>query len=101
MSDTSPVLAIPSSIPEFDEALLRLSATFINVAPDRVDGEIENGLARLAEAMGGDRATIAVIDPRSGDLVVTHSWARLGFPAIPKTFSERCITVALPTHQVG
>ena len=84
MSDTSPVLAIPSSIPEFDEALLRLSATFINVAPDRVDGEIENGLARLAGAMGGDRATIAVIDARSGDLVVTHSWARLGFPAFPK-----------------
>lgn len=111
MNVTRPVLTIPSSsnplsskqdsvqsnpsskpVPEFQDALLRLSATFINLPPDRVDGEIENGLATLAETMGGDRATIAVIDTISGDLVVTHSWARPGFPA----FSKRPVKDVLP-----
>jgi formate hydrogenlyase transcriptional activator len=69
---------------EFETTLAKLSATFINLAPDRVDGEIENGLATIVEAISGDRATIAMTDPISGDLVVTHSWARPGFPPFPK-----------------
>jgi formate hydrogenlyase transcriptional activator len=69
---------------EFGKALSKLSATFIKLAVDRVDGEIENGLATLSRAMGGDRATIAVIHLSSGELVVTHSWARPGFPPFPK-----------------
>ena len=77
---------------EYEKALAKLSATFINLAPDRVDGEIENGLAALAESMGGDRATIAVIDPTSGDPVVTHSWARQGFPLTAK----RAVKESLP-----
>ena len=69
---------------EFAVSLARLSASFINLAPDRVDGEITNGLAALAEAMRGDRATIAVTDPASGEVIVTHSWARAAFPEFPK-----------------
>lgn len=68
----------------FEMAISKLSTTFINLPPDRVDGAITNGLAALAEAMGGDRATIAVIDPGTRELLVTHSWARPGFPAFPK-----------------
>jgi formate hydrogenlyase transcriptional activator len=69
---------------EFERALSKLSTTFINLTPDRVDGEISNGLATIAEALGGARATIAVIEPSSGDLLVTHSWARPGFLEFPK-----------------
>ena len=69
---------------EFGKVLAKLSAKFINLAPDRVDGEIENGLATIAGAMGADRATIAVFDPSTAELLVTHSWARPGFPAFPK-----------------
>ena len=49
---------------EFEKARAELSATFINLQSDRVDGEITNGLAALVEAMGGERATIAVDRPR-------------------------------------
>ena len=69
---------------EFEQARAQLSATFINLPSDRVDGEITNGLALLAETVGGDRATIAVVDPGTKELLVTHSWARSGFPAFPK-----------------
>ena len=70
--------------PDCAIALSKLSTTFINLAPDRVDAEIMNGLAALAESMGGDRATIALIEPTSGEPVVTHSWARTGFTEFPK-----------------
>jgi formate hydrogenlyase transcriptional activator len=69
---------------EFQKSMAELSATFIDLAPDRVDGEIENGLATLAEVMGGDRASIAEIEHSSGDLLVTHSWARPGFQVFPR-----------------
>jgi formate hydrogenlyase transcriptional activator len=72
------------SKPDFAIALSQLSATFINLPPDRVDAEIMNGLAALAESIGGDRATIAVIEPTLGEPVVTHSWARPGFTEFPK-----------------
>ena len=44
---------------DFDRRLAELSATFINLPPDRVDGEITNGLMSLADALGGDRASLA------------------------------------------
>jgi len=69
---------------QFEEALAKLSAKFISIAADRVDGEIENGLAILARSMSADRATVAMTDASSGDMVVTHSWARPGFPVSPK-----------------
>jgi PAS domain S-box-containing protein len=69
---------------EFEKALSKLSATFINLAPDCVDGEITNALRTLADAMGGDRASIGVIDDSSGDILVTHSWARQKASEFPK-----------------
>jgi formate hydrogenlyase transcriptional activator len=68
---------------EFEQFLSNLSANFINLEPERVDSEITAGLCTLAEVMGLDRVSIAVIDG-SGELVVTHSWAQPGtleFPA--------------------
>jgi formate hydrogenlyase transcriptional activator len=70
--------------PDCAVALSKLSATFINLAPDRVDEEIRNGLAVLAESLRGDRATIALIETASGEPIVTHSWARTGFTEFPK-----------------
>jgi formate hydrogenlyase transcriptional activator len=70
--------------PDCAIALSKLSTIFINLAPDCVDREIKNGLATLAESMGGDRATIAVIESTSGEPIVTHSWARVGFTEFPK-----------------
>jgi len=71
------------SLQEFENGLLKLSATFINLTPDRVDGEITAGLGIVADAFRVDRASIAVINENSGELVVTHSWARSGTAECP------------------
>ena len=75
----------PCQIPaDFEHVLSKLSAKFINLAPDLVDAEIIIGLGSLAEAIGLDRVSIAVLDDESDDLIVTHSWAQSGtreFPA--------------------
>jgi formate hydrogenlyase transcriptional activator len=74
----------PYQIPgDFEQVLSKLSAKFINLAPDLVDGEIMAGLGALAEVIGLDRVSIAVLDDKSDDLIVTHSWARPGTRAFP------------------
>ena len=69
---------------EFGRAISVLSTKFINLPANRVDGEITDGLKTLGEAMDGDRATVGLIEPESGDLLITHAWARAGLEAFPK-----------------
>ncbi len=69
---------------EFGRAISVLSTKFINLPANRVDGEITDGLRTLGEAMDGDRATVGLIEPESGDLLITHAWARAGLEAFPK-----------------
>jgi PAS domain S-box-containing protein len=76
----------------FEQALVGLSAKFINLAPDLVDQEIASGLEVLVRALDTDRASLGQFDPLSGDLVVTHEWARPGFPL----FGERLVKGVLP-----
>ena len=68
---------------EFERVLSELSTKFINLAPDRIDAEITDGLGALAEVIGLDRVSIAVLDEKGEDLLVTHSWARSGTPQFP------------------
>jgi formate hydrogenlyase transcriptional activator len=69
---------------EFESAMSALSATFINLPPDRVDGEITHGLKSLGAALGGDRSSVGLIEPGTGDILITHAWAGAGFPEFPK-----------------
>ena len=69
---------------ELERALSDLSAKFINLPPDRVDGEVTNGLQTLAEALGGDRSAIGAVEANSENILVTHVWTREGFPEFPK-----------------
>ncbi len=69
---------------EFGRAISVLSTKFINLPANRVDEEITDGLKTLGEAMDGDRATVGLIEPESGDLLITHAWARAGLEAFPK-----------------
>ncbi len=64
---------------EFERTMAALSAKFINLPPDRVDGEITNGLQTLAEALGGDRSSIGFAQAASGEILITHAWTRAGF----------------------
>ena len=76
----------------FEQAVVGLSARFINLPADRVDEEINHGLQILAEAMDADRVTFGKFDPTSDELVVTHEWVRSGFPA----FGIRILNGMLP-----
>jgi len=76
---------------EFERTISGVSAALINLPPDRVDGEISNGLKTLTEALGGDRASIGFVDASSGDILITHNWTRAGFTEFPKKTLERTL----------
>ena len=76
---------------EFERTISGVSATLINLPPDRVDGEIANGLKTLTEALGGDRASIGFVDAGSGDILITHNWTRAEFPEFPQKALERTL----------
>jgi PAS domain S-box-containing protein len=67
---------------QFEQALAGLSAKFINLPADRVDEEITSGLRALVEALDSDCATLSKIDAVTGDIQITHTWARAGLPAL-------------------
>jgi PAS domain S-box-containing protein len=58
-----------------EEILAELSATFINLAADRFNQEIESVQRRLCEALGFDRCTLSQFVEGSKELRTTHSWA--------------------------
>lgn len=66
---------------DFEGLLSALSAAFVRVSVDRIDSEIESWLKRIVLAMGIDRSTVVQIDPRDGDIYITHQWAREGVSA--------------------
>ena len=69
--------------PEFEQVVSRLSNTFINLPADRVDGEVNNGLASLAEVLDLDGTLITQTDVDKKSRIFTHSWRRPGLPAAP------------------
>ena len=77
---------------KFEQTVAGLSARFINLPADRVDSEITIGLEVLVEALDTDRASLGVFDASTGDLVITHNWARPGVPQ----FGERLVKGVLP-----
>jgi len=77
---------------KFEQTVAGLSARFINLPPDRVDSEITSGLEVLVEALDTDRASLGQFDAGTGDLVITHNWARPGIPP----FEERLVKGVLP-----
>lgn len=73
---------------DFERMLAELSAKFINLEPERVDGEIRSGLQSIAESLNGDRAHIALVQSGSQDVFVTHAWAGPDAPEFPKQFVQ-------------
>ncbi len=71
---------------EFERTLAELSAKFVNLAPERVDGEIRSGLQSIAEALNGDRAHIAMVQSGGQDVLVSYAWAGPEAPEFPKQF---------------
>jgi len=68
----------------FETVLTELSATFINVPADQLDGRITEAQKWVCEAIGLDRSTLAQVPPGGDGVIVTHSWAAPGYEPNPR-----------------
>ena len=74
-------LASEERVEWFERLVAELSATFINVPSEQVDGIIEDAQRRIVEALDLDRAALWVA--KDGDLWYTHDWTtRLSDPFV-------------------
>jgi signal transduction histidine kinase len=65
-----------------EQLLADLCGRFSSLTEDRVDGEIELWMRRLAEMLGADRSSFAELG--SNGFSVTHTYAAPGFDPYPK-----------------
>jgi transcriptional regulator with GAF, ATPase, and Fis domain len=64
----------------FERALSDISTAFVNLTPEKVDDQIETGLAKAGQALNVDLVTL--LQPSGEvDSVVTHEWATDVFKA--------------------
>ena len=63
----------------FETLLSRLSATFIHLPADQIDGQIERGLQQIVEFLGVERSGLAQFSADGRELIVTHSYSAPGF----------------------
>ena len=68
----------------FERLLADVSSRFIDLPHDRIDEAIDDGLRQIVTALGTDRSTLLDVDPKSGRVVSTHSWAAPGFHTYAK-----------------
>jgi transcriptional regulator with GAF, ATPase, and Fis domain len=73
----------------FEALLADLSARFVHVPADQVDGMIAEAQRRIVEALGVDRSTLLQRAEGENDLVITHAWAVPDFAAQPGLFGSR------------
>jgi transcriptional regulator with GAF, ATPase, and Fis domain len=73
---------------EFERLLSELSATFIGLPLDSLDGHILRGLERVAGFLGADRAHVVEHDPARRIITRTHRWTREGVAAAPVSQSQ-------------
>ena len=74
---------------EFERLFADISATFVNLAAEQVDQAISGAQRRIGEALDLDRSSLFQFSEGDDDFVLTHNWARLEEPAIPRRVSAR------------
>jgi signal transduction histidine kinase len=67
----------------FESMLSRLSATFINLPAEEVDGQIERGLQQIVEFLGIEWSSLCQFSADGAELIVTHSYTIPGFAPFP------------------
>ena len=67
----------------FERLLADLSASFVNVAADPVDAQIEQALERLVDFLGVERSGFGQISEDDKAILVTHSFVVPGYPPLP------------------
>src|SRR5438270_12852840 len=72
----------------FERLLTDLSATFVNVAADLVDAQIERALERLVDFLGIERSSFGQISEDNKAILVTHSFVAPGYPPLPPSILD-------------
>jgi len=65
----------------FEKLLTDLSAVFVNMPANEIDGEIEGVLRRVGEELKIDRSSFVQFSKELGQIQITHSWATDGVEA--------------------
>jgi len=73
-----------SNVPHFERLLAEVSARFINLPASHVDDAIADALRKFVEFLGVDRSQLIRLSTDGNAVVVTHSWAVDGVPAVPQ-----------------
>jgi transcriptional regulator with GAF, ATPase, and Fis domain len=68
---------------QFEVLLTDLSARFVHIPADKVDGAIQDAQRRICEALGLDRSTLYQLRGPAREVVTTHCWARPEFKPNP------------------
>ena len=69
---------------QFERLLSDLSARFINLAPDRVDRQIQNALRQILEFFSVDRCGLVRVSPREASFRITHVAYASDIPSVPE-----------------
>ena len=75
----------PDEAVRFERLLADLSSRFVNLPPSEVDQQIEQGLQQIVEALDVDRSGLAEFSGDGKEFIVTHAWAREGYPRLTGT----------------
>jgi two-component system, NarL family, sensor kinase len=67
----------------FERLLTDLSATFLNLAADLVDAQIEQALKQLVEFLGVERGGFGQLSHDKKGILGTHSYVVPGYPPLP------------------
>ena len=67
----------------FEGLVSHLSARFVNIPPDRVDSEIEDGLRKILEFFRVDHSTLLRILPGKASFQITHDASSDDIPPVP------------------
>jgi transcriptional regulator with GAF, ATPase, and Fis domain len=59
---------------EFERTVADIAASFVNIPPDKVDGQVVDSLARMSALMGAERSSLWQPVADGTDLVFTHAW---------------------------
>ncbi|KAA5538706.1 PAS domain S-box protein [Roseiconus nitratireducens] len=67
----------------FEQLLANLSARFVNLPGDQIDGQIDASLKSLVEFLGNDRSTLVEVEGDDEHVMITHSFAVPGCQPFP------------------
>src|SRR5262245_33501809 len=72
----------------FEQLLADLSATFVNLPPEQIDGTIDDSLAKLVNFLDNDRVAFAEFSDDRRELRTTHFFTAPGVEPPPQKVSD-------------